>query len=136
MTSLSAAPQESLPIRPDNCPRVYWHPGTPASPRRDHGRTRLEATSEDVSRVARAPGRAMGSAGYRDLLDNTHERFNQEIRRLAVTMRTSSTVSIDSRRDPVTGEAWLHGRFTLSCTAAASAPVSDLDREQAVTSAS
>jgi len=71
----------------------------------------LEATS----------GRVHGSLAHRDelwescyrgLLENTQERFKQEIARLGGDYAHVLNESIDSRRDDVTGEAWLHGRFT------------------------
>lgn len=49
---------------------------------------------------------------YRGLLANTNERFNQEIRCLGGDYAHVLDESIDSRHDPMTNEAWLHGRFT------------------------
>ena len=111
MTLASATAQESLSISSEDCRRVYWHRELPPLDAEIVGEHALEATSE----------RVQGSLAHRDdlwdrcylsLLDNTHERFNQEIRRLGGDYAHVLDESIDSRHDPVTGDAWLHGRFT------------------------
>jgi hypothetical protein len=111
MTSSSATAQESVPIRPDNCPRVYWHRELPPVRAEIMGEHVLEATSDRVQ-GALAHRDELWDRCYHRLLENTHERFNQEIRRLGGDYAHVLDESIDSRRDDVTGEAWLHGRFT------------------------
>ena len=111
MTSSSATAPERPAIPSGDCPRVYWHRELPPVDADIMGEHVLEATS----------GRVQGSLAHRDelwdrcyrgLLDNTHERFTQEIHRLGGDYAHVLDESIDSRHDPVTGEAWLHGRFT------------------------
>ena len=111
MTSLTAAAPESLPIRADDWPRVYWHRELPPVHAEIMGEHVLEATSERVQ-GSLAHRDELWDRCYRGLLDNTHERFNQEIRRLDGDYAHVLHESIDSRHDPETGQAWLHGRFT------------------------
>lgn len=111
MRSPSATAQESAPIPPDDCPRVYWHRELPPVDADIIGEHVLEATSKRVQGTL-AHRDELWDRCYRGLLANTHERFNQEIRRLAGDYAHVLDESIDSRHDPVTGEAWLHGRFT------------------------
>jgi hypothetical protein len=110
MTSSIATAVESVPIRPD-CPRVYWHRELPPVNAEIMGEHVLEATSERVQGTL-AHRDELWDRCYRGLRDNTHERFNQEIRRLNGDYAHVLDESIDSRHDPITGEAWLHGRFT------------------------
>ena len=111
MTSPSATAQECVPTRPDDGPRVYWHRELPPVHAEIMGEHVLEATSERVQ-GSLAHRDELWDRCYRELLDNTHERFTQEIRRLGGDYAHVLDESIDSRRDPATGEAWLHGRFT------------------------
>ena len=93
------------------CRRVYWHRDLPPVDADIMGEHVLEATSERVQ-GSLAHRDELWDRCYRGLLDSTHERFEQEIRRLGGDYAHILDESIDSRRDPVTGEAWLHGRFT------------------------
>ena len=111
MTASSAAAGENTPTPPGDRQQVYWHRELPPFDADIMGEHVLEATS----------GRVQGSLAhrdelwdrcYRDLLENTRERFNQEIVRLAGHYAHVLDESIDSRHDDATGEAWLHGRFT------------------------
>ena len=111
MTSPSATTQESLLTPPQDCPRVYWHRQLPPAGAEIMGEHVLEATSERVQ-GSLAHRDELWDRCYRDLLDNTRERFNQEIRRLGGDYAHVLDESIDSRHDSATGEAWLHGRFT------------------------
>jgi hypothetical protein len=111
MTSPSATAQESLLTSPQDCPRVYWHRQLPPAGAEIMGEHVLEATSERVQ-GSLAHRDELWDRCYRDLLDNTRERFNQEIRRLGGDYAHVLDESIDSRHDSATGEAWLHGRFT------------------------
>ena len=110
MTSPSAT-APSLPTRPDDCPRIYWHRELPPVHAEIMGEHVLEATSERVQ-GSLAHRDELWDRCYRGLLDNTHARFNQEIRRLGGDCAHVLDESIDSRHDAATGEAWLHGRFT------------------------
>jgi hypothetical protein len=111
MTSSIATAQESSPARSDHCTRVYWHRELPPVHAEIMGEHVLEASSDRV-RSSLAHRDELWDSCYRSLLDNTHERFDQEICRLGGDYAHVLDESIDSRHDPVTGEAWLHGRFT------------------------
>ena len=92
---------------------VYWHRALPpleAEPIGDHT---LEATS------ARVPGTLahrdeLWDRCYQDLIANTTSRLAQEIARLGGDCARIHDEWIDSRHDPATGEAWLHGRFSYT----------------------
>jgi hypothetical protein len=49
---------------------------------------------------------------YEDLMAQARARLKQEIHRLGGNFAHVLDESIDSRHDDVTGESWLHGRFT------------------------
>jgi hypothetical protein len=111
MTSSSATAQESAPTRCDQSRRVYWHRELPPFDAEIMGEHVVEATSERVHGWL-AQRDELWERCYRSLLDNAHERFDQEIHRLGGDYAHVLDESIDSRHDAVTGEAWLHGRFT------------------------
>lgn len=111
MTLSNATAPENLPRSAVDRTRVYWHRDLPPVDTDIMGEHVLEAASERVH----------GSLAHRDelwdrcysgLLDNAHKRFDQEIRRLGGDYAHVLDESIASRHDAVTGEAWLHGRFT------------------------
>ena len=111
MTLFSATAQESLSLTSEDCRRVYWHRELPPLDAEIVGEHVLEATSERVQ-GSLAHRDELWDRCYRDLIENTHARFDQEIRRLGGDYAHVLDESIDSRRNDVTGEAWLHGRFT------------------------
>lgn len=111
MTPSSATAPERLPIPSGDSPRVYWHRELPPVDAEIMGEHVLEATSERVQ-GSLAHRDELWDSCYRGLLDNTHERFNQEIGRLSGDYAHVLDESINSRHDPVSGDAWLHGRFT------------------------
>ena len=92
-------------------PPVYWHRELPPADAEILGEHTLEATSRRVQGTL-AHRDELWDSCYRDLIDNTHERFRQEIRRLGGDCAHVLGESIDSRHDDATGETWLHGRFT------------------------
>jgi hypothetical protein len=89
---------------------VFWHhelPPADAEPIEEHT---LEATS------ARVPGTLghrdeLWNRCYRDLMDRTRVRLEQEIDRLHGHYARVLREKIESRRDDRTGEAWMYGRF-------------------------
>ena len=91
-------------------PPIYWHRALPpldAEPMADYV---LEATS------ARVPGTLthrdeLWNRCYQELMANTAFRLTQEIGRLGGDYARIHDEWIDTRHDPVTGEAWLQGRF-------------------------
>jgi hypothetical protein len=90
---------------------IFWHRDLPpldAEPMSEHT---VEASSKRVN----------GSLAYRDqlwkrcyddLMTRVRERLLQEVDRLGGDFAHVLGESIDSRHDPVTSEAWLHGRFS------------------------
>ena len=111
MTLSSETAQESLPISVGDRPLVYWHRELPPVDAEIMGEHVLEATSERVQ-GSLAHRDELWDRCYRGLLENTRDRFAQEIRRLGGDYAHVLDESIDSRRDNITGEAWLRGRFT------------------------
>jgi hypothetical protein len=90
---------------------VYWHRELPPYDAEMMGEHTIEATS----------GRVAGTCGYRDelwdrcyqeLMANTRGRLTQELARLGGDYAHVLDESIDTRRDDVAGEAWLHGCFS------------------------
>jgi hypothetical protein len=111
MTALSTTADHIAPQTHGDRQLVYWHRELPPLDADIMGEQVLEATS----------GRVLGSLAhrdelwdrcYRELRKNSHERFDQEIRRLGGRYAHVLDEYVDSRHDNVTGEAWLRGRFT------------------------
>ena len=92
-------------------PVVYWHHELPPLDAEAVGEHTLEATS------GRVPGTLahrdeLWQDCYDDLMERTRARLEQEVARLDGRFAHVLTESIDSKRDDVANEAWLHGRFT------------------------
>ena len=90
---------------------IYWHRDLPPLNAEIAGEHTIEATS------ARVPGTLVHRSDlwdqcYRDLMAQTSVRLEQEMTRLGGKYAHVLNESIDPRHDDVTGEAWLHGRFT------------------------
>lgn len=92
-------------------PVVYWHRQLPPFDAEMIGEHVLEATSGRVLGTL-AHRDELWDRSYRSLIENTKERFVQEVARLGGHYAHVLDESIDSRRDDAAGEAWLHGRFT------------------------
>ena len=111
MTSSNAAAHDERPRQPATGSRVFWHRNLPPARAEIMGEHVLEAISARIQGTL-AHRDELWDACYRSLLVNTEERFAQEIHRLGGDYAHVLEESIDSRHDPVTTEAWLHGRFT------------------------
>ena len=90
---------------------IYWHRDLPPLNAEIAGEHTVEATS------GRVPGTLVHRSElwdqcYADLMAQTGVRLEQEIARMGGTYAHVLTESIDPGRNDVTGEAWLHGRFT------------------------
>ena len=90
---------------------VFWHRELPPLGATAIGEHTVEATS------AHAPGALLHrdelwDRCYRDLMDRTHQRIEQEIARLGGDYARVLSEAIEPRRNEVTDEAWLHGQFT------------------------
>ena len=90
---------------------IYWHRELPPFD--------AEATGEHV--VEAASGRVPGTLAHRDelwnqcyedLMAQVRIRLEQEVARLGGNYAHVLSESVDSKHDDVSGEAWLHGRFT------------------------
>ena len=90
---------------------IYWHRELPP--------LNANAVGEHTVEIAgrRVPGTLahrdeLWNECYEDLMEQVRIRLEQEVARLEGTCAHVLNESIDSRHDPVTGEAWLHGYFT------------------------
>ena len=90
---------------------IFWHSELPPFDSEVMGEHVVEADS----------GRVLGTIAHRDdlwsrcfdgLMAQVRLRLNQEILRLGGNYAHVLSESIDSKHDDVSGEAWLHGRFT------------------------
>jgi hypothetical protein len=90
---------------------IYWHRELPPADAEIVGEHTLEAVS------VRVPGTLahrdeLWDRCYHDLKAQTTARLKQEIERLGGDYAHVLDEAIDTRHDYMTGEAWLHGRFT------------------------
>jgi hypothetical protein len=103
---------DTAPIPPADCQRVYWHRELPPRNADIMGEHVLEATSGRV-RGTLAHRDELWDHCYRDLLSNTRERFTQEIGRLGGRYAHVLDKHVDNRHDDVAGEAWLRFTYVL-----------------------
>jgi hypothetical protein len=97
---------------PDEHPQtIYWHRELPPADAEIMDEHTLEATSFRVEGTL-AHRDELWDRCYRDLMEKTRVRLEQEIARLGGHYAHVLDESIDSRRDEATGETWLHGCFT------------------------
>ena len=89
---------------------IYWHRDVPPLDADPAGEYTLEATSMRVKGDL-AHRNELWSRCHDDLMARTRDRLHQEMTRLGGDFAHVLEESIDSRRDDVTGEAFLHGRF-------------------------
>jgi hypothetical protein len=90
---------------------VYWHRELPPLAAEVVAEHTVEATSH------RVPGTIvhrdeLWDRCLADLMTETQTRLEQEVVRLGGRYAHILSESIDTRRDDVAGEAWLHGRFS------------------------
>lgn len=91
--------------------RVYWHRELPPFEAEAIGEHVVEATS------SRVPGtlehrEELWDRCYEEVMDQARTRLEQELARLGGDFAHVLDESVDSKHDPVTNEAWLHGIFT------------------------
>jgi hypothetical protein len=91
---------------------VYWHRELPPFDAVMMGEHVLEATSGRM-RGTLAHRDELWDRAYRELMENTQARMQQEIAQLGGHYAHVLDKSIDSRHDDATGEAWLHGLFSF-----------------------
>jgi hypothetical protein len=95
-------------IAPQN---VYWHRELPPVEADLVAEHTVEADS------VRVPGTIahrdeLWAGCRRDLFEKVDARLRQEIVRLGGTCAHVLDERVEEKRDPVSNEAWLHGRFT------------------------
>lgn len=101
----------NMPTLPLDRTHIYWHRELPPVDAEIVGEHILEATSTRVQGTL-AHRDELWDRCYSNLLENTRDRFRQEIQRLGGDYAHVLEESIDPRHDDASGEAWLHGRFT------------------------
>ena len=89
---------------------IYWHRDLPPFDAEAIGEHIVEATSERVPGTL-AHRDELWSQCYEDVMAHVRIRLEQEVSRLGGDYAHVLNESVDSKHDPVTGEAWLHGRF-------------------------
>ena len=103
---------------------VYWHRDLPPLNAEIVGEHVVEAASTRV-RSDLAHRSELWERCYKDLMTRVEERLDQELHRLGGDYAHVLDESVDTRRDDVTGEAWLYGRFAyLLLREPATAPAS------------
>ena len=95
----------------NSLPVVYWHRELPPFEAEQMGEHVLEATSEKVSSTL-AHRDELWDRCYEELMVAARARLEQEVARLGGNYAHVFDESVDSRHNDVTGESWLHGRFT------------------------
>jgi hypothetical protein len=95
---------------PDLLKTVFWHRELPPLDAEALGEHTLEAVSVHVPGTLSHRDEVWDRC-YTDLMAEVGRRLEQEIARLGGRCVHVLRESIDSRRDDLRGEAWLHGRF-------------------------
>jgi hypothetical protein len=90
---------------------VFWHRELPPLDADPLGEHVIEATSMRVTSDL-AHRSELWDRCYDDLMARVEDRLHQEIARLGGHYAHVLEESIDSRRDDVSSESWLHGRFS------------------------
>jgi len=93
------------------CQTVYWHSELPPFNAAALGEHVVEAASSRVPGTL-AHRDELWDRCYRDVMAQAHGRLEQEVIRLGGRYAHVLDETVDSKHDPITGEAWLHGRFT------------------------
>src|SRR5262245_47562335 len=89
---------------------IFWHRDLPPVEAEPMGEHTIEASSSRVpDKIANRD--ALWSRCKEDLTAKTRGRLEEEIVRLGGRYAHVLDERIDTRHDPVTGEAWLHGQF-------------------------
>ena len=90
---------------------VYWHRELPPFEAEVIGEHTLEANSDRVPDTI-AHRDELWNQCRDSLLARTNQRLDDEITRLGGRYAHVLNESVDTKHDPVTGEAWLHGQVT------------------------
>jgi hypothetical protein len=116
MTTIRTPSQSlAIPVQPDTDAKgnriIYWHRELPPFDAEAMGEHVVEASS------GRVPGTLahrdeLWNQCYEDLMAQSGIRLKQEVTRLGGNYAHVLNEFIDSKHDGISGEAWLHGRFT------------------------
>jgi hypothetical protein len=87
---------------------IYWHHELAPLDAEAMGEHSLEATSRRVPGTL-AHRDELWNECYQDLMAQFRVRLKQEIIRLGGNYAHVLSESVDSKHDPVSGQAWLHG---------------------------
>ncbi len=89
---------------------IYWHHELPPIDEEAIGEHVVEAASCHVPGTL-AHRDELWTKCYEDLMAQLRMRLSEEVTRLAGDSAHVLNESVDSKHDPATGEAWLHGRL-------------------------
>ena len=92
---------------------VYWRQELPPVDAEMFGEYTVEAVSKHVPGTL-AHRDELWDRCYDDLMREAGARLEQEVVRLGGHYAHVRDEAIESRHDDVTGETWLHGRFTYT----------------------
>ena len=92
---------------------VYWHRDLPPLEAQSVAEHTVEANSLRV-RGTLEHRNELWEQCYADLMTQLDDRLRQEVARLGGHFAHVLDEAIESRRNDVTGEVWLHGRVTYS----------------------
>ncbi len=90
---------------------VYWHRELPPLEADIVAEHTVEAASAHVPGTL-AHRDELWTTCFADLMTRTEARLEQEVARLGGHYAHVLVEAIDTRRDDVKGESWLHGRFS------------------------
>ena len=89
---------------------IYWHRELPPIDAEAIGERTLEATSMRVPGTL-AHRDELWNQCYADLMANASAELEREVSRLGGNCAHVLAESVDSKRNDMTNEAWLHGSF-------------------------
>ena len=91
--------------------RIYWHRELPPLDAEAVGEHVVEATSSRVPGTL-AHRDELWDRCYEEVMAQAKIRLEEELARLGGDYAHVLDESVDSKHNPITGEAWLHGVFT------------------------
>jgi hypothetical protein len=90
---------------------IYWHRELPPADGQPMGEHVVEASSSRVPDTI-AHRDELWNGCEAELMASARTRLSEEIHRLGGRFAHVLSESIETRHNPATGEAWLHGCFT------------------------
>jgi hypothetical protein len=113
MPSRSSASCTGLNIDAEASRIIYWHRELPPLDSEAIGEHVVEAASERVPGTL-AHRDELWNHCYQELMVQARIRLEREVARLGGKYAHVLSESVDSKHDPVAGEASLHGRFSYT----------------------